>query len=89
MTLFLLLAKKIKRKSNLKSRLMSTRKDTKVSVVSEGGTAVQKGGAGVLVNNLYSQDPPASPPLEELDTALAGLLFLLFFFHQQEGYCAQ
>lgn len=69
---------------------MSTWKGTKVSVVSEGGTAVRKGGAGVLVNNLHSQDPPAGPPLEELeDTTLAGLLFLRFFFHQQEGYCAQ
>lgn len=55
-------------------------------MVSEGGTAVRKGGAGVLVNNLHSQNPPAGPPLEELeDTTLAGLLFLRFFFTNKKA----
>lgn len=57
-------------------------------MVSEGGTAVQKGGAGVLVNNLHSQNPPAGPPLEELeDTTLAGLLFLQFFLPTRRLLC--
>ncbi len=32
-------------------------------MVSGGGTVVQKGGVGVLVNNLQSQIPPAEPSL--------------------------
>lgn len=58
---------------------MSTRKSTKVNVLGEGGTVVQKGGVGVLVNNLHSQIPQAGPPLQELeDTTLVGLFFPLF-----------
>lgn len=49
-------------------------------MVGEGGTVVQRGGVGVLVNNLHSQSPLAGPPLEESeDTTLVGLFFPLFF----------
>lgn len=55
----------VNRKSNLKSRLMSALIGTKVTLVGEGGAVVQRGGVGVLVNNLPSQSPLASPPLKE------------------------
>lgn len=46
-------------------------------MASEGGTVVQKGGVGVLVNNLHSQIAPASPPLKELEnTTLASPPFI-------------
>lgn len=38
---------------------MITCAGTKVTVVDEGGTVVQRGGVGVLVNNLHSQIPLA------------------------------
>lgn len=57
-------------------------------MVAAGGTVVEKGGVGVLVNNLHCQIALASPPFKELENTT--LAFLLFpFFQKQEGYCVQ
>lgn len=79
MRLFSASGKKIKSKSNLKSRLMSTRIGTKVTVVAAGGTVVEKGGVGVLVNNLHCQIALANPPFKELENTTLAFLFSPFF----------
>lgn len=49
----------------------------------EGGTVVQKGGVGVLVNNLHNQSPLTGPPLKELeDTTLVGPFPPFFFINR-------
>lgn len=53
---------------------MSAWTGTKVTVVGEGGTVVQKGGADVLVNNVDMQSPLTGPPPEgSEDTTVVGL----------------
>lgn len=44
-------------------------------MVAAGGTVVEKGGVGVLVNNLHCQIALAGPPFKELENTTLAFLF--------------
>lgn len=58
--------------------------DTKVTVLGEGGTVVQKGGVAVLVNNLHNQSPLTGRNIKESeDTTLVGPFPPFFFINRK------